>query len=66
MERTHKWAVRCLKAHRRTDQALFGIVQGGFNPDWRRESARFLLLWIFPVMPSAVSVWENPRNLLRK
>ena len=28
MERTHRWAERCLKAHTRKDQALFGIVQG--------------------------------------
>jgi len=48
MERTHKWAVRCLEAHRRPDQALFGIVQGGFNPEWRRESARYLTALDFP------------------
>ncbi|HEX7475551.1 MAG TPA: tRNA guanosine(34) transglycosylase Tgt [Dehalococcoidales bacterium] len=36
---THKWAQRCLNAHRRPDQALFGIIQGGFNPAWRLESA---------------------------
>ncbi|MBX4211755.1 MAG: tRNA-guanine transglycosylase [Candidatus Yanofskybacteria bacterium] len=29
MERTHRWAVRCLKAKKRDDQMLFGIVQGG-------------------------------------
>ena len=42
METTHIWAERCLNAHRKPDQALFGIVQGGFNPQWRLESARFL------------------------
>jgi queuine tRNA-ribosyltransferase len=42
MDTTHRWAERCLKAHRRPDQALFGIVQGGFNPEWRLESARVL------------------------
>ncbi len=26
MERTHRWATRSLAAHRRTDQALFGII----------------------------------------
>jgi queuine tRNA-ribosyltransferase len=26
MERTHRWAQRCLNAHRRPDQALFGII----------------------------------------
>ena len=39
MARTHRWAERSLKAHRREDQALFGIVQGGVNPDLRAESA---------------------------
>ena len=48
METTHKWAERCLKTHRRPDQALFGIVQGGFNPQWRLESARVLTGLDFP------------------
>lgn len=42
MERTHRWAERCLAAHTRKDQALFGIVQGGVFPDLRRKSAEFL------------------------
>ena len=41
-ERTHRWALRCLDARRRPDQALFGIVQGGAYPDLREESARFI------------------------
>ncbi|HSW57547.1 MAG TPA: tRNA guanosine(34) transglycosylase Tgt [Dehalococcoidales bacterium] len=42
MDITHRWALRCLKAHRRPDQALFGIIQGGFNPKWRLESVNAL------------------------
>jgi len=38
MQRTHRWAKRCLEAHSRADQALFGIVQGGIDADLRRES----------------------------
>ena len=38
--RTHRWLERCVKAHQRPDQALFGIVQGGVYEDLRRESAR--------------------------
>jgi len=38
-ERTHRWAERSLAAHRREDQALFGIVQGGLEPDLRAASA---------------------------
>ncbi|MGQ9834298.1 MAG: tRNA guanosine(34) transglycosylase Tgt [Candidatus Villigracilaceae bacterium] len=42
MERTHRWAERCLHAKRRTDQALFAIVQGGVNPNLRAASAEFI------------------------
>jgi len=40
--RTHAWAARCRASHRRADQALFGIVQGGIFPDLREQSARFI------------------------
>ena len=33
--RTHRWAERSLAAHTRTDQAMFGIVQGGLDPELR-------------------------------
>ncbi len=42
MRRTHDWVERAAAAHRREDQSLFGIVQGGIDPALRRESARFL------------------------
>lgn len=42
LERTHAWAERCKAAKSRTDQALFGIVQGGIFSDLRERSARFL------------------------
>jgi queuine tRNA-ribosyltransferase len=42
MERTHRWAERSLRAKSRPDQALFGIIQGGVQPDLRAESARFI------------------------
>jgi queuine tRNA-ribosyltransferase len=37
-ERTHRWAERSLAAHRRADQALFGVIQGGLDPELRRRS----------------------------
>ncbi len=40
MERTLRWAERSKAAHRRPDQAQFGIVQGGTEPDLRSESAQ--------------------------
>jgi len=42
MHRTHKWAEKCQKAHKRGDQALYAIVQGGTYPQLRQESAEFL------------------------
>ncbi len=42
MDRTHRWAERCLKAKTRDDQALFGIIQGGVQADLRAESAKFI------------------------
>ena len=38
MERTHRWAGRCIEARSREDQALFGIVQGGVDQELRRQS----------------------------
>ena len=48
MERTHKWAHRCKKAHLKLlkdqnhQQALFPIVQGGAQQDLRAQSADFI------------------------
>ena len=48
LERTRRWAERCLAAHDRPGQALFAIVQGGFEPDLREVSARTLVAMDFP------------------
>ncbi|MGB9637279.1 MAG: tRNA guanosine(34) transglycosylase Tgt, partial [Microgenomates group bacterium] len=52
MERTHRWAKRCLDENskfkiqnsklRKSQQALYGVVQGGVYKDLRRESAKFI------------------------
>jgi len=42
LARTHAWAQRCKAAQTRSDQALFGVVQGGVFADLREQSARFL------------------------
>ena len=46
--RTTRWARRSRAAHRRQDQWLFGIVQGGVHLDLREASARELLELDFP------------------
>ncbi|MFX8660877.1 tRNA-guanine transglycosylase, partial [Acinetobacter baumannii] len=38
LERTLRWLERSLKAKTRPDQALFGIAQGGTEPDLRHRS----------------------------
>lgn len=42
MERTHRWALRCLDAWTARSQGLYGIVQGGAYQDLREQSARFI------------------------
>lgn len=49
MERTSRWAERCLKAHKNPQrQALFGIVQGSMYEDLRKQSAKDLVSMDFP------------------
>jgi queuine tRNA-ribosyltransferase len=48
MKRTHTWAERCLQAKSRSDQALFGILQGGIFEDLREQSAEFIANLGFP------------------
>ena len=47
-ERTLRWAKRGLEAHKREDQALFGIVQGGEFQDLRYHAAQQLAKMDFP------------------
>ncbi len=42
LERTHAWAERCVRAQTRSDQALFGIIQGGIYPELRKRSAEYI------------------------
>lgn len=60
MERTHRWAERCLDAKKRSDQALFGIVQGGVDPELRAVSAAFIASLPFPgIAIGGLSVGES-------
>ena len=66
MERTHRWAERSLKAHVRADQALFGIVQGGVDPDLRATSAKFIASLPFPgIAIGGLSVGETKDEMHR-
>jgi queuine tRNA-ribosyltransferase len=43
VDRTVRWAAVCKSVHARKDQALFGIVQGGLDPQLRAECAEALI-----------------------
>lgn len=59
--RTTRWLERCIHAHQRPDQALFGIVQGGTYLDLRQDSARAIVDFDLPGYAiGGVSVGEPP------
>ena len=65
LARTHRWAERCQQAKSRSDQALFGIVQGGIFPDLRARSAEFLTSLDFPGYSiGGLSVGETKEDML--
>ncbi|MEL6399109.1 MAG: tRNA guanosine(34) transglycosylase Tgt [Cyanobacteria bacterium J06626_4] len=60
-DRTYRWLKRCIAAHQRPDQALFGIVQGGVYPDLRAQAAAALTTLDLPGYAiGGVSVGEPP------
>jgi queuine tRNA-ribosyltransferase len=64
MERTHRWAERSVKAQTRTDQALFGIVQGGVQVDLRAASATFIASLDTPgIAIGGLSVGETKQEM---
>jgi queuine tRNA-ribosyltransferase len=66
LERTHAWAERCLKAKTRSDQALFGIVQGGVFEDLRKKSAQFIASLNLPGNAiGGLSVGETKEEMFR-
>ena len=65
MERTTRWAKRCKEAHK-TNQALFGIIQGGFYEDLREKSAKDLIELDFPGYAiGGISVGEPKEEFLK-
>jgi queuine tRNA-ribosyltransferase len=66
VERTVHWAERSLAAKRREDQALFAIVQGGLEPDLRRDCARRLAALDFPgYAVGGLSVGESHGEMMK-
>jgi queuine tRNA-ribosyltransferase len=66
MRRSLRWAERCRRAHRRADQALFAIVQGGLDSALRRQSAERLAALDFAGYAiGGLSVGELPEEMYR-
>jgi queuine tRNA-ribosyltransferase/7-cyano-7-deazaguanine tRNA-ribosyltransferase len=65
LERTHRWAERSLAAKRRSDQALYGIVQGGAFQRLREESAAFIGGMAFDGFAIGGSLGTSKRDMER-
>lgn len=67
VERTSRWAERCLAAHQTKDvQGLFGIVQGGEYEELRKQSAEDLVSLDFPgYAVGGLSVGE-PKDVMNR
>ncbi|MEL6163989.1 MAG: tRNA guanosine(34) transglycosylase Tgt [Cyanobacteria bacterium J06628_3] len=60
-ERTYRWLLRCMEVHKKSEQALFGIVQGGIYADLRSSAANALTELDLPGYAiGGVSVGEEP------
>ncbi len=65
VRRTISWAERCKRAHKRNDQSLFAIVQGGTNIDLRQRCAEELVNMDFPGYAlGGFSVGETPAQMV--
>lgn len=61
---THQWLLQSIKVHKFQKSALFGIVQGGFFEDLRKESARFIAAQkTFGIAIGGVSVGETRNEM---
>ncbi|HYD02942.1 MAG TPA: tRNA guanosine(34) transglycosylase Tgt [Alphaproteobacteria bacterium] len=64
LENTHRWGSECRKYHSKKDQFLYGIVQGGFYPDLRQKSAKFIDSLDFPgIAIGGVAIGETREEM---
>ncbi len=66
VERTLRWAKRGQIAHKRDDQALFGIVQGGEFSDLRKYCAEELVKMDFPGYSIGGTSIGEPKDVMFK
>lgn len=66
VERTIRWALQCKASHKNPDQMLFGIVQGGVEPDLRQVCAEALIPMEFDGYAiGGLSVGEGHESMIR-
>lgn len=66
VNRTHNWAIKCQKTHKRKDQLLFLIAQGGTNEELRKKSIDFIANLDPPgIAIGGVSVGEQRDDIAR-
>lgn len=62
--RSVRWAERCQKSHSREDRLLMAIVQGGLDPELRRQCAQELVKLNFSgYAVGGLSVGEEPEEM---
>ncbi len=66
VDRTLRWAKRGKDAHKREDQALFGIVQGGEFSDLRKYCAEELVKMDFPGYSIGGTSIGEPKDVMFK
>jgi len=65
VKRTISWASICKKVHKTSEQLLFGIVQGGIDPDLRSQCAKELIKLDFDGYAiGGLSVGEGHENMI--
>jgi queuine tRNA-ribosyltransferase len=66
MHRTTRWLKRCIEAHHREDQALFGIIQGGTEIDLRKQHLQDIAQFDLPGYAlGGLSVGETPAEMYK-
>ncbi len=65
VDRTIRWAQQSLEAHKRSDQAMFGIVQGGTDEGFRQYCSEELIKLDFPGYAiGGLSVGESHEEMI--
>ncbi len=64
LERTHRWAIRCLEAKKDPHQSLYGILQGGAYRDLRQKAVDFMTAHPFDAFAIGGSLGETKDEMM--